>query len=404
MATDLTCRRWTDCGMTTDSWRRVWRSLGVIAAMLGSQSLVAALPRPGHALMLLPSEGAIAGLGDGLRRGFLLAQEQSRLCSDKQTDWSIGWLSPGADLTEKLRHRALPPLLVAPPAAALVPTGLLAERRQRQVLLPLQRGISLQQLASRPGSDRLWPVSASRSLEIDVLVKALLEQKRLKFMLITDGTADQQQLADRFLETMGNQGGELIGLEPSARIISGDDTKAVEQLAFDVDWFRPLALVVMTSENSSLMQEILKQRWPETMQLVWNVSPRHSTPTSQLGVDEANRGPGWDKFSGSFKKRFGYEPGMIEASGYDAGQLVALSVMNQSLSVGQGMKSFDSEASIEPYCKALSLAASGKGTRTNGASSNMDMKAATPPTAILEVIQKDANGVESRTTYNLGAN
>merc|ERR1712138_290518 len=111
---------------------------------------------------------------------------------------------------------------------------------------------------------------------------------------------------------MGNQGGELIGLEPSARIISGDDTKAVEQLAFDLDWFRPLALVVMTSENSSLMQEILKQRWPETMQLVWNVSPRHSTPTSQLGVDEANRGPGWDNFSGSFKKRFGYEPGMIE--------------------------------------------------------------------------------------------
>ena len=43
-------------------------------------------------------------------------------------------------------------------------------------------------------------------------------------------------------------------------------------------------------------------------------------------------------------------------------------------------------------------------TRTNGAGSNMDMKAATPPTAILEVIQKDANGVESRTTYNLGAN
>ena len=177
----------------------------------------------------------------------------------------------------------------------------------------------------------------------------------------------------------------------------------MEQLAFDVDWFRPLALVVMTSENSSLMKEILKQRWPQSMQLVWNVSPSHSTPTSQLGVDEANRGPGWDNFSSNFSERFGYEPGMIEASGYDAGQLVALSVMNQSLSGGQGMKSFDSEASIEPYCRALRLAASGKTTRTNGAGSNMDMKAATPPTAILEVIQKDANGVESRTTYNLGA-
>ena len=402
MATDLTCRRWTDCGMTTDSWRRMWRSFGVIAAVLGSQSLVAALPQPGNALVLLPSEGAIAGLGDGLRRGFLLAQEQSRLCTNKQTDWSIGWLSPGSDLSEKLKHRSLPPLLVAPPAAALVPTGLLAERRQRQGLLPLQRGISLQQLASRPGSDRLWPVSASRSLEIDVLVKALLEQDRRKFMLVTDGTADQQQLAERFLETMESQGGELIGLDPGARTVNGDDSEAVKQLALDVDWFRPLALVVMTSENSDLMQEILQQRWPQSVQLVWNVAPRGSTVASQLGVDEANRGPGWKNFNSSFQQRFGYEPGMVEASGYDAGQLVALSVMQTDISGEQGMKGFDPNADVSPYCQALRQAAAGKATRTNGAGSNMDMKAATPPTAILDVIQKDADGAEVRTTYNLG--
>ena len=65
--------------MTTPSHLRIWRGAGVAAAVIGSQSLVAALPQPGNALMLLPSEGAIAGLGDGLRRGFLLAQDQACL-------------------------------------------------------------------------------------------------------------------------------------------------------------------------------------------------------------------------------------------------------------------------------------------------------------------------------------
>jgi outer membrane PBP1 activator LpoA protein len=78
--------------MTTPSHLRLWRGAGVAAAVIGSQSLVAALPQPGNALMLLPSEGAIAGLGDGLRRGFLLAQDQARICTNQQTDWSIGGL------------------------------------------------------------------------------------------------------------------------------------------------------------------------------------------------------------------------------------------------------------------------------------------------------------------------
>ena len=142
--------------MTTPSHLRLWRGAGVAAAVIGSQSLVAALPQPGNALLLLPSEGAIAGLGDGLRRGFLLAQDQARICTNQQTDWSIGWLSDRRDIANQLRHRRLPPVVLAPPAAPLVPSGLLAQERQRQVLLPLQRGISLQQLASRPGSDRFF--------------------------------------------------------------------------------------------------------------------------------------------------------------------------------------------------------------------------------------------------------
>ena len=389
--------------MTTPSHLRLWRGAGVAAAVIGSQSLVAALPQPGNALMLLPSEGAIAGLGDGLRRGFLLAQEQARICTNQQTDWSIGWLSDRRDIANQLRHRRLPPVVLAPPAAPLVPSGLLAQERQRQVLLPLQRGISLQQLASRPGSDRLWPVSASRSLEIDVLVKALLEQNNKRFMLITDGTADQLQLADRFLETMENQGGSLIGLDDGPRSLNGEDPKALERLALDVDWFRPQALVVMTTNNSPLMQGVLNESWPQTLTLVWNVAPRYDSLQPQLGVAEANRGPGWEPFSRSFEQRYGYTPGTVEASGYDAGQLVALSVMSGQQQPTDGMGSFDPDAKALPYCAALRQASGGGSVKPTGAGSNLDLKAATPPTAILDVIQKAPDGVETRTIYDLGA-
>ena len=389
--------------MTTPTHLRIWRGAGVAAAIIGSQSLVAALPQPGNALMLLPSEGAIAGLGDGLRRGFLLAQDQARICTNQQTDWSIGWLSDRRDIANQLRYRRLPPVVLAPPAAPLVPSGLLAEQRQRQVLLPLQRGISLQQLASRPGSDRLWPVSASRSLEIDVLVKALLEQNRKRFMLVTDGTADQLQLADRFLETMENQGGSLIGLDDGPRSLNGDNPKTLERLALDVDWFRPQALVVMTTNNSPLMQGILNESWPQTLTLVWNVAPRYSSLQPQLGVAEANRGPGWEPFSRTFEQRYGYRPGTVEASGYDAGQLVALSVMSSQQQPTDGMNSFDPDAKALPYCAALRQAQAGESVRPTGAGSNLDLKAATPPTAILDVIQKAPDGVETRTSYDLGA-
>ena len=387
--------------MTTNPGTRIWRGLGVLAALLGSQSLVAALPQPGNALMLLPSEGTIAGLGDEMRRGFLLAQEQAQLCTNRQTEWSIGWLSPGADLVQQLKHRNLPPLVVAPPAAALVTTGLLAEQRQRQVLLPLQRGLSLQQLATRPGSDRLWPVSASRGLEIDVMVKALLDQQRKRFMVVSDGSADQRQLAERFLETMERQGGKLIGLDPGVRTIASTQAKAADQLAIDVDWFRPDALVVMTTNDSPLMRSVLQQRWPETVQLVWNVRPRFESPVAQIGVAEANRGPGWNNFSQTFQQRFGYEPGMIEAAGYDAGQLVALSVMRNHPDQSKAMQVFDANSPIQPLCQALKLAAQGKASRPQGAASNMDMKAATPPTAILDVMEKGRDGTNKTTTYDL---
>jgi hypothetical protein len=93
----------------------------------------------------------------------------------------------------------------------------------------------------------------------------------------------------------------------------------------------------------------------------------------------------------------------VEASGYDAGQLVALSVISGQQQPTDGMSSFDPDAKALPYCAALRQASGGSSVKPTGAGSNLDLKAATPPTAILDVIQKAPDGVETRTSYDLGA-
>jgi hypothetical protein len=56
---------------------RLLAAAGVAGALLGSQCLAASTPQAADVRLLLPSEGLLAGLGDGLRRGYGLAMEQS---------------------------------------------------------------------------------------------------------------------------------------------------------------------------------------------------------------------------------------------------------------------------------------------------------------------------------------
>ncbi|MCF8131529.1 MAG: histidine kinase [Synechococcus sp. Tobar2m-G35] len=387
----------------TDRGLRRWRLAGVVASLVAVQSMAAALPQPGHALMLLPSEGPVAGLGDGLRRGFVLALEDSRRCGLSAVQWSVGWVPPDADPAPLLAGRRLPPVLLAPPATPLVETGLLARNAQRQVLLTLQRGASLQQLATRPGSDRLWPVAPARTLEIDALVKSLSDADQLGFLLVTDGTSDQQLLADRFLEGMRAQGGVLLGPDVTARVVDPSKPEDLKLLGSDAEWFRPSSVVVMTGPDTPLMKAVLKQTWPKDVTLVWPVPPRQRSERPQIGVDEASRGPGWKAFEKGFRQRWGYTPSVVEASGYDAGQLVALSAASRSQPPGEGLKGFDPTLGARPLCEAIKARREGRSARPQGVASNMDMKPATPPTATLEVIEKKPDGARKTKNFNLGA-
>lgn len=62
--------------------------VGLAAVLVGVQSLAASTPFPQEVLMLLPSEGLLAGVGDGLRRGYGLAMEETRACAPQARHWA----------------------------------------------------------------------------------------------------------------------------------------------------------------------------------------------------------------------------------------------------------------------------------------------------------------------------
>ncbi len=367
---------------------RLLSAAAVAAALLGTQTLAASVPLASDVRLLLPSEGLLAGLGDGLRRGYGLAMEQSAICGVTPPSLQIGWLAPGADPAPALRAATRSALLVAPPAAPLEPYGVLADQQRLTVLLPLQRGRSLEGLPQLRGSDRLWPLVPGRSLEVDRLAQALLADGIKKVMVVRDRTAESQALSDRFEATYANGSGQVIGLSAAPVAVDGDDPATMKQLVGDVDWYRPPALVVITAPGSRLEQAIRRAPWPETTLLAWPFPVTAAMAQRQIGVDPLSRGPGWSAFARSFERRWGYRPGPVEGAGYDTGLMAALASVRAQGQAGWALDWFSANANPQPLCRALRLRAQGRAVRPMGASSRLDLSPGVPPTANLQLSRR----------------
>ena len=368
--------------------RRLLNGLAVAVALLGSQTLAASTPLRSDVRLLLPSEGLLAGLGDGLRRGYGLAMEQSRICGFNPPSLQLGWLPPGADPAPPLRAANRSALLVAPPAAPLEPYGVLADQQRLTVLLPLQRGRSLEGLPQLRGSDRLWPLVPGRSLEVDRLAQALLADGLKKAMVVRDRTAESQALSARFEASYANGNGQVIGLTAAPVAIDGDDPAALKQLMGDVDWYRPPALVVITAPGSRLEQAIRRASWPDTTLVAWPFPVSAPMAQRQIGVDPLSRGPGWTAFARSFERRWGYRPGPVEGAGYDTGLMAALASVSAKGQPGWGLDWFSANAKPQPLCRALKLRSQGSAVRPMGASSRLDLSPGVPPTANLQLSRR----------------
>lgn len=365
--------------------RPLLTGLSVAVVLLGSQTLAASTSLRSDVRLLLPSEGLLAGLGDGLRRGYGLAMEESRSCGLRPPSLQLGWLPPGADPLGPVAAAARSQLLVAPPAAPLPAYGQLADQQRLSVLLPLQRGVSLEGLPQLKGSDRLWPLLPGRSLEADRLAQALLADKISRVMVVRDRSAESKALSDRFEASFSNGRGQVIGPTAAPIALAAEDGTALKQLISDVDWYRPPALVVITQADSSLAQAIRRSNWPDTLLLAWTAPVGDAMAQQQIGVTPLGRGPGWKGFAERFEQRWGYRPGVVESAGYDSGLMAALASVQAGGRAGWDLQWFSSNAKPQPLCTALKLRGEGARVRPQAASSELDLSPGVPPTALLRL-------------------
>ncbi|MFM2080714.1 MAG: hypothetical protein RLZZ219_1396 [Cyanobacteriota bacterium] len=364
---------------------RVVAAVGVAAGLLASQTLAASTPQASDVRLLLPSEGLLAGLGDGLRRGYGLAMEESVDCGTPAPSLQLGWISPGVDPLPALRAGGRSALLVAPPAAALEAFGQLAAQRQLTVLLPLQRGLSLEGLPQLPGADRLWPLVPARSLEVDRLAEALLADGIRRVMVVREPSAEGRSLSERFVAGFGHGRGVVIGPTGDPLSVDGDDRRAVDQLIGDVDWYRPPALVVLTSPDSALARRMRAAAWPPGLLLAWPHRIEQPLAQPQLGVDPLSRGDGWPAFARRFERRWGYTPGLVESAGYDTGLITALASVPAAGRPGWDLHWFSTRARPLPLCEALARRRAGAPVRPIGAASRLDLAPGVSPTATLRL-------------------
>jgi hypothetical protein len=373
-------------GETPARWPSRWLgAMGLVAVLLGSQTLAASTPLRIDVRMLLPSEGLLAGLGDGLRRGYGLAMDEARRCGSEPPSLQVGWLPPGADPLAPVQAAPRSSLLLAPPAAPLAAYGQLADQQRLNVLLPLQRGQSLDGLPQLRGSDRLWPLMPGRSLEADRLAQALQAEQIKRVMVVRDRSSESRALSDRFVASFANGNGQVIGPTAEPIALAGDDNTALAQLAADVNWYRPPALVVITQPGSELAEAVRNTRWPETMLLAWSAPVEKPLAIEQIGVLPLSRGPGWQAFAQRFEQRWGYKPGVVESAGYDSGLMAALAAVTTGGRAGWDLQWFSANAKPQPLCTALRLRAQGAKVRPEAASSEFDLGPAVAPSARLQL-------------------
>ena len=102
---------------------------------------------------------------------------------------------------------------MAPPSADLRAFAALADERDLTVLLPYQRGQSLDTLRGLEGRERLWPLVPSRQEDLKAMVAAAMEAGWGRAMVVEDPFALESTSSNTFVELFKAAGGIVESYE-----------------------------------------------------------------------------------------------------------------------------------------------------------------------------------------------
>ena len=148
----------------------------------------------------------------------------------------------------------------------------------------------------------------------------------------------------------------------------------------------------MTTPSSPLALAVREARWPADLTLVWPFPARQPLANAQLGVDPLSRGPGWSRFADTFQRRYNYAPSLVEATGYDTGQLAAVAARRQGDTEPWDMAWLDPKAQSRELCAAIEKRRQGGRTALKGAASQLDLGEGSAPSAQLQLTPLPAAG------------
>lgn len=366
----------------------IGHGLIVAASLLGCQALSASTQERAPVLALM-SDGYQPAHAV-FRQGFALGEEQVRACgsSPSLVEWrTIGLDDDPAPLLGSSRS-----LVIAPFATELPRFSRLAQDHQINVILPYQRGASLNQLVPLDPQGLLHPLSPSQQSEIDQLAADTLEQGWRRIMVVADPADRAAEMADAYTEAFKQLGGKVETYEKAlVQRVNADDASAVSQLIQDLAWKRPAAIALAADPSSRLAMLLdqaqtdgrLRGASPATPARIWlmpvirldAVPPK---PWAQLTPDQPAHGPGWSSFAAFYQQRWGQAPDLLAASGFDAARLVALSTLAPAPVSEEGLRDpigwLDPDAEVQPLCEAIALRQQGQPVRLAGAASDLALR------------------------------
>lgn len=369
----------------------------VAASLIGCQSLVTSgLNHPRIAVML-PFGPGDEQLRQQFLRGFTVGEDSVKACSVTPPPSSWFGLPPDTSPSEVLPEAVDQQLLVAPPGADLRAFGRLAKARDLSVLLPFQRGSSLGRLAGLEGSERLWPLVPSRREDLKAIAAASLSEGWDWAMVVRDPDSLESSEAETFVDLFFDAGGGVKSYTRSdIQSVDPEDDVAFQRFSEDMLWSRVPTMVVAADPNGELARKLRDAQrkaefgleLPEVPNWVWIsgssvLAELSEQPWQQLGLKHAARGEGWSSFAEAFETRWGAQPTLLEASGYDTARVLALAGTAPPPLSSEGtpdaMGWVDPDAKPVPLCEGFQLRQQGKSLRIPAAASDFRLMPAQAP-------------------------
>jgi hypothetical protein len=172
-------------------------------------------------------------------------------------------------------------------------------------------------------------------------------------------------------------------------IIGGDAADVQAMQAFESALAaHALGMARYGHDADGILQALVAEGCPPVV--AWPVAELEPLANPQLGVDPRGRGEGWPAFARAFEGRWGYGPGLAEAAGYDAGQLVSLAATRFQGQPGWDLQWFLGHGRPLPLCAAIAARRLGGALRPQGAASHLDGAAGRAPSAALRLSQLPA--------------